>query len=354
MLGAIAAELRQALGILQKQDIQPIAQRLGPWVSSRGDQTPILLGDDCAAIPDGDGYLLLAAEGLWPTLVAAEPWFAGWCSVLVNVSDVYAMGGRPLAVVDALWSQSEHQAEMIWAGMMAASRAFDVPIVGGHTNTHSPYEGLSVAILGRARSLITSFAAQPGDTLLLLADFNGQPHPTYPFWDAATQKVPAALQAKLEILPTLAEQGLCNAGKDVSMGGLVGTALMLLEASGCGATLALDRIPHPPSLSLTRWLLSFPSYGFLLSVRPQDVAAIQWLCEPHALVCAPIGTVAAGTTLTLQWGTATLPFWDFQDNPLTGFSGHAPSRKPPPTDAGGDQPGLSTPRWEPPRPSTLS
>jgi uncharacterized protein len=132
MLSAFADRLRAAIGMAQKQDIQPIAQKLAA-ARLTSDASPILLGDDCAAIPDGDGYLLLAAEGMWPTLVEHDPWFAGWCSVLVNVSDIYAMGGWPIAVVDALWSESIDQAEPLWQGMLAASQALNVPIVGGHT-----------------------------------------------------------------------------------------------------------------------------------------------------------------------------------------------------------------------------
>ncbi|MEM1427046.1 MAG: AIR synthase related protein, partial [Cyanobacteria bacterium P01_H01_bin.130] len=121
MLAELVAALRPALGILHKRDIQTAATHLGRYVPHNRTGAPIRLGDDCAAIPDNDGYLLLAAEGLWPPLVEAEPWFAGWCAVLVNISDIYAMGGRPIAVVDALWSQSADQADALWEGMMAAS-----------------------------------------------------------------------------------------------------------------------------------------------------------------------------------------------------------------------------------------
>ena len=41
---------------------------------------------------------------------AAEPWFAGYCGVMVNLSDVAAMGGRPVAVVDALWAEDDASA----------------------------------------------------------------------------------------------------------------------------------------------------------------------------------------------------------------------------------------------------
>lgn len=319
MLEELIAELQASLGISDKQDIQVAAQALGQWVGGAQAGALIRLGDDCAAIPDGDGYLLFAAEGMWPLLVDTEPWFAGWCAVLVNVSDIYAMGGRPTAVVDALWSQSLDHSQSLWDGMMAASKAFNVPIVGGHTNGHSPYNALSVAILGRARSLITSFNAQPKDTLLLVTNLRGKPHPKYPFWDAATEADPKQLQADLDLLPQLAEAGLCDAGKDVSMGGIVGTALMLLEASGCGAVLHLDQIPKPPNISLSRWLLSFPSYGFLLSVRPEHVDAIQTDFAQRDLVCATVGQVESGSHLRLTYQEDAQLFWDLATQNLTGF-----------------------------------
>lgn len=83
MLTDLIIELQQTLGILHKQDIQ-LASRQGQQ-RLIGDGEAIRLGDDCAAIPDENGYLLLAAEGMAPSLITQDPWFAGWCSVLVNV-----------------------------------------------------------------------------------------------------------------------------------------------------------------------------------------------------------------------------------------------------------------------------
>ena len=179
----------------------------------------------------------MAAEGMLPSLVETEPWFAGWCAVMVNVSDIYAMGGTPIAVVDTIWSQSTAMSEPLLDGMKAAATAYNVPIVGGHTNGHSPYNALSVAILGRAQRLITSFDAQPGDRLLLATDFRGKPHPKHPFWNAATTADPMLVAGRFGNTTVPGYNGLCNAGKDVSMGGIVGTVLMLLETSQCGAVL---------------------------------------------------------------------------------------------------------------------
>lgn len=316
----LAEKLRRSLGILHKQDIQPVSHLLNripvPFSCS---PVPLLLGDDCAAIPDRDGYLLLATEGIMPFLVESEPWFAGWCAVMVNVSDIYAMGGRPLAVVDTLWSQSVELSEPLLAGMQAAAQAYNVPIVGGHTNCHSPYNALSVAILGRATGLITSFNAQPGDYLLMAIDPQGKLHPTQPFWNAATDASPDRLRSNLAILPKLVELGWCDAGKDISMGGIIGTVLMLLETSGCGASLDLDRIGCPTGCSLEQWLVCFPSYGFLLSVRPQYVEEIKAMFRQQALQCDAIGQVQASHELILRSGSESVVFWDLAQRPLTGF-----------------------------------
>jgi uncharacterized protein len=311
VLNELAEQLRHASGILHKQDIQLVADGL-----SNGQ---IAVGDDCAAIPDEAGYLLLAAEGMLPLLVETEPWFAGWCAVMVNISDIAAMGGRPIAIVDTLWSQSAETAKLIWQGMQAAAQAYGVPIVGGHTNQHSSYNALSVAIMGRATRLISSFNARPGDVLLVAVDLNGKAHPKYPFWNAATEADPVQLRRNLAILPTLAEAELCDAGKDISMGGIVGTLLMLLETSRCGAVLQLEPIPCPVGVPLERWLISFPSYGFLLSVRPNQVIAVQEQFQQQQIACAVVGQVTETRQLWLQHQTESVMFWDLEQMPLMGF-----------------------------------
>ncbi|WP_218081675.1 sll0787 family AIR synthase-like protein [Anthocerotibacter panamensis] len=315
MLEILAAELKEAIRV--KRDIQGVGRQLGQ-VAGAG----IRLGDDCAAIPDGQGYLLLAAEAMWPVLVEQEPWLAGWCSIQVNVNDIYAMGGHPIAVVDALWGESGEQIQPLLEGMAACARVYNVPIVGGHTNARSPYNALSVAILGRATRLISSFQAQDQDILLMAVDLRGKPHPRYLFWDASRGVDPEQLRGDLEVLPQLAEAGLCDCGKDISMGGVVGTLLMLLETSGCGAVVDLPQIPAPEGIPLARWLCSFPSYGFILSVRPHQVAQVQPYFAARGLTCAPIGRIQIDRQLILRLKEEELVFWDLSHTPLTGFSAH--------------------------------
>ena len=321
MLPELARDLRAALGIQHKREIQAAARHLphargGPWGGA-----DVRLGDDAAAIPDGQGFLLLAAEGMWPELVASEPRFAGYSAVLVNVSDVYAMGGRPLAIVDALFSTSAEAAEPLWLGMADAAARLGVPVVGGHTNLHSPYPALAAAVLGRARSLLTSFDARPGDDLVAAVDLRGRMHPRHAFWNATADAAPERLRADYELLPGIAEQGLCCAAKDISMGGLVGTALMLLEASDVGATISLASIPRPGGVPWETWLLAFPSYGFLLSVSPAHGARVVEAFTGRNIAASVLGHVDDSRRLVLADGGARATLWDLAEAPLTGFGG---------------------------------
>jgi uncharacterized protein len=280
------------------------------------------IGDDCAAIPDGDGWLLFAAEGMLPTFVADDPWFAGYSAVMVNLSDVAAMGGRPLAVVDVLWTPGLDQADEIWGGMSAASRAYAVPIVGGHTtvtNNGAPY--LAAAVLGKARNLMTSFDARPGDDLLAAVDLRGRWRGEKPFWNASVNAPPDRLRADLELLPELAERGWCRAAKDISNGGIVGTLGMLLNCSGVGAELFVDRLPRPEGIDLKRWLISFPSFGYFLSVSPEYSTRVVAQFPQRGIACGTVGRITSERSLLLGYGSEQAFF------PLSGVSDpHAKSQ----------------------------
>jgi AIR synthase-related protein len=320
-LRALADRLRSLQGVQAKRDIQTAAAAFGhhPFAELGAASR---LGDDAALIPPQRGHLLLACEGMQPELVQEDPWFAGWSAVLVNISDIAAMGGRALALVNSVWSPQEQVMAPLLAGMRFACDKFDLPMVGGHTNAHSPYTALSVAILGVADGpVLSARAAQAGDALVLLVDGNGRPYRHYPFWDAATSADPLRLRAQLELLPRLAQTGIARAAKDISMGGLVGTAAMFAEACGLEITLDLDAIPRPPGLEEVDWLSCFPSYGFLLAVPPPQLPALTELLKPHDhLIWATIGCFEGGLgEVRLQRQGEIEPLWEHTAS-LTGFS----------------------------------
>jgi AIR synthase-related protein len=278
----------------------------------------IRIGDDCAAIPDGDGYLLLAIEGFVEDFVNSDPYFAGYCGVMVNASDVYSMGGRPIAVVDALWSDGINTAGPTMRGLADAARIYGIPVVGGHTNMRAASGQLAVAILGRARKLMTSFDAMPGDVLVAAIDLRGSFRGESPYWDASSGKRPEDLRAALNTLPMLAESGLCRAAKDISMAGLVGTALMLCESSRIGLTINPEAIPRPAAIPIERWLTVFPSYGFLLAVGAADQPAVLREFAARGISAAAIGMCDDTQRVLLEGPEGTEIFWDLNETPFMG------------------------------------
>lgn len=319
-LRELADLLRDTRGIAHKRDIGDVMAALG--AHGVAGTTAVPVGDDCAAIADGDGYLLFAIEGFINEFVERQPWFAGYCGVMVNVSDIHAMGGRPIAVVDALWSRDGDAALPVLDGLATAARTYGVPIVGGHTNRRNDREQLSVAILGRAKRLLTSFDARPGESLVAAIDLRGGFQEPYAYWNASTGVAPQRLRDDLELLPAIAEAGLCAAAKDISMAGVLGTALMLLECSQVGAVIDIDAIPRPDGVPLQRWLSAFPSYGFLLSVADDKLESVLDRFAVRGIACAAIGCIDDSRKLTIRRGAQTAMLWDLEHEALIGCAPH--------------------------------
>lgn len=316
-LNDFVAEWIATSGLQEKQDIQAVASRLPlkPLVNGQ----PVLLGDDAAAIPSHEGYLLLAAEGVWPPLLRANPRLAGRCCVLTNVSDIYAMGGRPTAVVDVLFAPDDGVAAQVLNGMQENAERFGVPIVGGHFTKNRDTTALAVAILGQAKKLLTSHTARPGDHLLLVCKLEGNLRDGFNFWDCSSGCSPEELRSELECLPFLAEAEFCDTAKDVSMAGILGTTLMLLETSGYGAEINLDEIPCPIGVELKQWLKVFHSYGFILSVRPEQVRKVRGVFDEKDLCCVSYGRVIENSLITVQGRGESQIIWDLK-TPLMGFN----------------------------------
>ncbi|MCH6259061.1 sll0787 family AIR synthase-like protein [Puniceicoccaceae bacterium K14] len=254
----------------------------------------VKLGDDCAAIPDpvGGGYLLFAAEGMLESFVSDDPWFAGYSAVMVNLSDIAAMGGRPIAITNTLWSHEGSVREEVWQGMRCASEAYGVPIVGGHSTqiANGASTHLGASVLGRAGDhLLTSFDAKPGDKLLIAIDMNGAYRKDKPFWNASTTTDPERLRTNLELLAQLAERKLCQAAKDISNGGIIGTLAMLCNCSEVGAVVDLNKMPCPEDTDWEKWLVSFPSYGYLLAVAEDSVGSVVELFEENCITAQVCG-----------------------------------------------------------------
>jgi len=326
-LESLARELKGRAELGLKRDIQVAARAFGRASHSAWFPSPsaILNGDDAAALPDGEGFVLFAAEGMRSEFLAADPWFCGFCAVMVNLNDIAAMGGRPWAITDVLFMGSGEN-ERVLEGMAFASEVFGVPIVGGHTSRVPGASFLAVSVLGKAKRLISGHAARAGQTLLVAVDLRGTFRGLGGNFNAASTASPEQLRAQLALLPELAEAGLVGAGKDISMAGVCGSLLMMLETSGVGARLDLARLPAPPNVDAFRWLNAFPSFGFVLSVEPGAVEEVRARFAAAGVACEAVGEVTSEPQLELQYGKDRASYWDLSE-PLTGFGTSAQRRR---------------------------
>ncbi len=319
-LQGLAGKLRDYPGLKRKGPVADVFRKL-VLEGAPGPQLPNY-GDDAAVIPYGDRYLLLACDGIMTGLLINEPYAAGKASVMVTVNDIYSMGGRPLAMVNVLASgEAGHRARVV-EGIAKGCRKMGVPMVGGHLHPDAPDScpALSVAILGEAKALLRGHLARPGQTLVAAVDLRGRSGcRSVKSWDANSGKSPEELKERLEIMPLIAEQGLARAAKDVSNGGLVGTAAIMMENSGAGGWIDLDALPRPGDFGLEEWLLAFQSYGFVLAVDPADCRRVLELFRERGLAAEAVGEVAREPVVTLRQGAQSEVLIDLGREAITGI-----------------------------------
>lgn len=308
-LSELAHVIRSAPGLAAKRDLALVAGRL-----------PGTGGDDAALVPDGDGFLVLCAEAIDPAFAAADPFAAGAAAVATNVADVRAMGGRPVGIVDTVVSPDRDHAGRVLDGLAWAARLYGVPVVGGHLTLGAP-AAVSAACTGRVRVPLRGAAVRPGDLLIAAFTLEGEYRGPAPFWSSLRHRDPERVRTDGEALVEVAERGLCHAARDVSMPGPAGSLLQMLEATGCGAALRPDDVPRPEGVRPGRWLVTFPSFGFVLAARPASAEEAVAVFAGRGIAAAVCGEVEEGGVLALTRGTERVPVWDLAREPLTGLGG---------------------------------
>lgn len=316
--------LKSSESLVQKKAIGDIWKYFPKACQISGEN--VLLGDDAAAIKFDDHYLLLAGEGVFQPLIESNPYLAGRTSVLTNVNDIYSMGGRPVAIVDVLFSSDSKSTEEILRGISDNAARYKVPVVGGHISQDAQCTSLSVFILGKAKNLLSSFNAKDGDDLVFISNSKGKFVSGFNFWDSSSMLGDEEVLDNLELIAEIAEEGLADTAKDVSMAGLIGSILMLLESSQRGALLNLDKIPKPCEVSLKEWLLAFPSFGFIMSLRPENTDKVKDKFQKRGLKCEKIGQVTSDMKVSFvnKAGEKEL-FWNLRTTPFIGVGDSVPN-----------------------------
>jgi selenophosphate synthetase-related protein len=97
---------------------------------------------------------------------------------------------------------------------------------------------------------------------------------------------------------------------------------MFAESSAVGVTIDVGALPLPPGVALERWLLTFPSFGFLLSVRAADAAAVSARFAARSIACATVGTVDDSHAVRVRHAGTEAVFWDLAAEAFTGARAH--------------------------------
>lgn len=318
-LSELVKSLQSFKGVSRKNSIENVTKTLGDVYNITGD---VLLdfGDDASAIDIGDNQVvLLAADGIWGDLMNVDPYWAGYCAVLVNVNDIAAMGGKPIAMVNIMAVDNDEIYDEILSGIVDGCRKFNVPMVGGHLHPDAEYNSLDVAIVGIASkdSLITSSGANVGDKVLVAIDTDGRQYPGIPLnWDTTYEKDAKLVQDQIKIMQKIAEEHLPSAGKDISNPGTLGTLEMLLESSGVGASVELEKIPRNENVDWDMWLRAYPGAAFVMTAPEENAQAIIDALSPYSFEVAVIGDVIEEKKLYLSSGDEKLVLFDQNSNPV--------------------------------------
>ncbi|MCL2114665.1 MAG: methanogenesis marker 2 protein [Methanobrevibacter sp.] len=318
-LAELVNSLQNFEGVLRKESIENITDKLKDVYNISGE---VLLdfGDDASAIDIGnDNLILFAADGIWGKLMDADPYWAGYCSILVNVNDIAAMGGKPIAMVNILSINDDKIANDLINGIKEGCRKFNVPMVGGHFHPDTNYNALDVAIVGIAKKnkIITSFGASIGDKVIVAIDLDGRQHPKFALnWDTTYLKDEKIVQDQIATMEKIAEKGLATGGKDISNPGTLGTLEMLLESSNVGASVELEKIPRNTNVSWDEWLKSYPGAGFVLTAKEENVEELIKLLEEVSITSSVVGEVIGEKKLYLNYKDEKMVLFDQNKNPV--------------------------------------
>ncbi len=255
-------------------------------------------GEDAAYLKVGDEYIIFATDSIWHRVIEADLYWAGFVSILVNVHDIYAMGGRPIAALNVVSARSKEELREIARGMRDACEKFDVKIVGGHVHPDAT-PSIDVSMIGRARKILRSDTARVGDSIVLAADIEGEPHPKLPYNFNSTEKSKEVLLHQFESMIEIAERSIANAAKDISNAGILGTIAMMMEVSRKGCEIFVDRIFKPENVDFVQWILSYPACAFVVTTK--NVKETVEVFENHGLKAEEIGRVTEDRKVTLRW-----------------------------------------------------
>ena len=248
-------------------------------------------GDDAAVWRIGRGRaLVLTADFITPVVDDARTW--GRIAATNAVSDVYAMGGRPLVALNLVaWNSEELSNDLlaeVLAGGEDAARAGGFVVGGGHT-VDDPEPKYGMAVVGEVNPgrMLTNAGLRPGNALVLTKPLGtGVISTAIKRAEARADVVDRAVAEMTRSNDKAAEAAMrhgATAATDVTGFGLLGHGLRLAQESGVDLEISVGEVP--------------------IIEGARELAAL--------------GTVPGGTQRNLDWVTPHLDTGDASDASVT-------------------------------------
>ena len=318
-LESLVKSIQEFEGVSRKSSIDNVISLLKESYNVSGDVV-IDIGDDASAIDIGNNQVvLIAADGIWGQIMNVNPYWAGYCAVLVNVNDIAAMGGKPLAMVNIMSIKNDDIYEDLLRGINDGCLKFGVPMVGGHLHPDGDSDSLGVAIVGIAQKdkIITRFGAEVGDKVIVAIDLDGKPHEMFSLnWDTTYDKDAKLVRDQISAVQYLAENDYIKSGKDISNPGILGTLEMLLETSKKGAVVNLEDIPKNENMEWVDWLRVYPGSGFVFTADEDYCGYIKEYLARFSIEAEVVGEITDSNSLYLTYRDEKIEVFNQEKNPI--------------------------------------
>ncbi|MDD3042282.1 MAG: thiamine-phosphate kinase [Methanosarcinaceae archaeon] len=256
--------------------------------------------DDCAVLDlEGEECLVATTDMLHRTTDFPEemtPWQMGWMSAAVNLSDIAAMGARPIGLLMAIGMPATTEIAFVEAlakGMKACAEFCETSVIGGDIDTHDELTITGTA-LGKAKKtrVLSRSGAKPGD-LVCVSGYTGSAGAAL---EALLGKIEASeklLKSLLEPVPRTKEaQKLAASGAVTSMmdtsDGLAMSLHELAKASKVGFRIKEEALPieeeviafaASPDKLLNLALYTGGDFELLFTVSPEHLTKVQDICK---------------------------------------------------------------------------
>ena len=234
------------------------------------------IGDDAAVIKNGNKFLLLTTDTIVEDDHFSFSYFTpeqiGIKAIESNLSDIAAMGGKPLYVLVSLVLKSDstmYMVEEIYKGMRERCKKHNVDIIGGDT-THGDTNVITITLIGETdkKHLCMRKDAKVGDLVFVTGSLGASTAGLHLFRKGIkgfemTKKYHTTPQSRLDVSYEIA--GYANAMEDIS-DGLASEIRNISEQSKCKAIIYADKVPiddqtHMAAQACGKSALDFALYG---------------------------------------------------------------------------------------------